>query len=153
MMSAMESASTVNARPAPDGSRFARSAPGALTLSAYAAAVVAKLRDLAPYALIELVLPGGSVMALLLWLYRGRKTTWVATGASPYVGDGMAVSRRQSPSSSAIKITAPTLIMCDTGDYRVPITQSFGLYRALVDNHVKTEFYQRWVNWLVTYLK
>jgi hypothetical protein len=39
-----------------------------------AAAVMVKLRDLAPYALIELVLPGGSVMALLLWLYRRRKT-------------------------------------------------------------------------------
>jgi hypothetical protein len=38
-----------------------------------AAAVVFKLKDLAPYALIELVLPGGSVMALLLWLYRRRK--------------------------------------------------------------------------------
>jgi hypothetical protein len=33
-----------------------------------------KLKDLAPYALIELVLPGGSVMALLLWLYRRQKT-------------------------------------------------------------------------------
>jgi hypothetical protein len=30
-------------------------------------------KALAPYALIELVLPGGSVMALLLWLYRRRK--------------------------------------------------------------------------------
>jgi hypothetical protein len=38
-----------------------------------AAAVIVKLKDLAPYALIELVLPGGSVMALLLWLYRRRK--------------------------------------------------------------------------------
>jgi hypothetical protein len=35
-----------------------------------AAAVSARLKALAPYALIELVLPGGSVMALLLWLYR-----------------------------------------------------------------------------------
>jgi dipeptidyl aminopeptidase/acylaminoacyl peptidase len=54
----------------------------------------------------------------------------------------------------------------------VPIAQSFGLYRALVDNHVKTEFYaipvgghfpadpirqmdvyERWQNWLVPYLK
>jgi len=34
------------------------------------AAVIAKLRDLAPYAAIELVLPGGSLIALLLWLYR-----------------------------------------------------------------------------------
>jgi hypothetical protein len=39
-------------------------------LRAYAAAAAAKLRDLAPYALMELVLPGGSLMALLLWLYR-----------------------------------------------------------------------------------
>jgi hypothetical protein len=39
-------------------------------LQAYAAVAVAKLRDLAPYAVMELVLPGGSLMALLLWFYR-----------------------------------------------------------------------------------
>jgi len=39
----------------------------------FAAAVIVRFRALAPYALIELVLPGGSVMALLLWLYRRRK--------------------------------------------------------------------------------
>jgi hypothetical protein len=39
----------------------------------YAAVVIVRLKVLAPYALIELVLPGGSVMALLLWLYRRRK--------------------------------------------------------------------------------
>jgi len=37
------------------------------------AGVIVRLKALAPYALIELVLPGGSVMALLLWLYRRRK--------------------------------------------------------------------------------
>jgi dipeptidyl aminopeptidase/acylaminoacyl peptidase len=102
----------------------------------------------------------------------GNVTQFAATGASPYVGDGMAINRRQSPSSAVTKITAPTLIMCDTGDFRVPIPQSFGLYRALKDNHVTTEFYaiptgghfpgdpvmqidveQRWVDWVVTYLK
>ena len=36
-------------------------------------AVISRLRDLAPYAAIELVLPGGSVIALLLWLYRRQK--------------------------------------------------------------------------------
>ena len=41
--------------------------------SSHAAAVIVRLKALAPYALIELVLPGGSVMALLLWLYRRRK--------------------------------------------------------------------------------
>jgi hypothetical protein len=41
-------------------------------LRAYAALVAAKLRQLAPYAVMELVMPGGSLMALLLWLYRRR---------------------------------------------------------------------------------
>jgi hypothetical protein len=36
----------------------------------YAAVVIVRLKAFAPYALIELILPGGSVMALLLWLYR-----------------------------------------------------------------------------------
>lgn len=42
-------------------------------LSTYAAGLFARLRDLAPYAAIELILPGGSVLALLLWLYRRQK--------------------------------------------------------------------------------
>jgi dipeptidyl aminopeptidase/acylaminoacyl peptidase len=101
----------------------------------------------------------------------GNVTQSEATGASPYVGGGMAINRRQSPSSSMATIKAPTLIMCDTGDFRVPITQSFGLYRALKDNHVETEFYaipvpghfpsdpvrqmdvyQRWVDWVQRFL-
>jgi hypothetical protein len=39
----------------------------------YAATVIVRLKALAPYALIELILPGGSMVALLLWLYRRRK--------------------------------------------------------------------------------
>ena len=52
---------------------FLRDAPkGAAprTWNAYTAAAIAKLRRLAPYVAIELVMPGGSMMALLLWLYR-----------------------------------------------------------------------------------
>jgi hypothetical protein len=41
--------------------------------SGYAAAALVRLKALAPYALIELILPGGSVIALLLWLYRRRE--------------------------------------------------------------------------------
>ena len=41
-----------------------------------------RLKALAPYALIELILPGGSVMSLLLWLYRRRKNE-VGLGQSP----------------------------------------------------------------------
>jgi len=35
---------------------------------------IALLRSLGPYAALELVLPGGSLLALLLWLYRHRST-------------------------------------------------------------------------------
>jgi hypothetical protein len=42
-------------------------------VSDYIAAIVAKLRHLAPYAAMELILPGGSLMAILLWLYRRQK--------------------------------------------------------------------------------
>jgi hypothetical protein len=63
MMSAIESMSPSNAR----------RAPVAPKMRAYTAAVVAKLRAVAPYALIELILPGGSMMVLLLWLYRRQR--------------------------------------------------------------------------------
>jgi hypothetical protein len=38
-------------------------------------AVVAKLKGMAPYVAVGLALPGGSVIALLLWLYRGQGRT------------------------------------------------------------------------------
>jgi hypothetical protein len=40
--------------------------------SGYRTPVVARLREVAPYAAI-LMLPGGSLMALGLWLYRRQK--------------------------------------------------------------------------------
>ena len=43
-------------------------------LKGHALAVAARLKVLAPYALIDFIMPGGSVMALLLWLYRRRKS-------------------------------------------------------------------------------
>lgn len=36
-------------------------------------AVWTLLKGLAPYALIELILPGGTVLAIILWLYRRRR--------------------------------------------------------------------------------
>jgi hypothetical protein len=39
-------------------------------IAARISGVVAVLKDFAPYAAVELILPGGSVVALLLWLYR-----------------------------------------------------------------------------------
>jgi len=46
-------------------------------LKTYATAIFARLREFAPYAAIELVLPGGSLMALALWLYRRQRKVTV----------------------------------------------------------------------------
>jgi hypothetical protein len=35
-------------------------------------ALLAKLKDLAPYAVVALVVPGGSLIAPFLWLHRAR---------------------------------------------------------------------------------
>ena len=48
--------------------------------------------------------------------------------------------REQAPITYAPRIKAPTLVLCDTGDQRVPITESFILYHVLRDNGVKTKF-------------
>jgi hypothetical protein len=39
-------------------------------LSVWVQKGLAGLRELGPYAVFELVLPGGTVVAVLLWLYR-----------------------------------------------------------------------------------
>jgi hypothetical protein len=71
MMSAGESTTIFTHRLLANGGRDVLWS-AARTLSSYTVAVVAKLRVLAPYAAM-LVLPGGSLMALLLWLYRRQR--------------------------------------------------------------------------------
>ena len=63
-----------------------------------------------------------------------------AIGGSPWVGDNMKLYIDQSPISMAHKITAPTLILANIGDPRVPVTQSYKLYHVLKDNGVPTKF-------------
>ena len=93
-------------------------------------------------------------------------------GGSPYTGNRMKAYLEQSPITYVDKINAPTLILSDTGDYRVPITQSYRLYHALKDRGVATQFfaypisghspadpvrmrdvYRRWVSWLDQYFR
>jgi dipeptidyl aminopeptidase/acylaminoacyl peptidase len=95
-----------------------------------------------------------------------------AFGGSPYTDPKrMQQFREQSPIYYATKIKAPTLILSDTGDFRVPITQSYQLYHVLSDNGVPTQFIaypvsghspsdpihsrdvdRRWIAWLGKYL-
>ena len=91
---------------------------------------------------------------------------------SPYVGDNIKSYREQSPISYAAHMKTPTLILSDTGDFRVTITQSYELFHALKDNGVPVRFfaypvgghfpndpvrqmdvYRRWTEWLVERLK
>ena len=91
---------------------------------------------------------------------------------SPYVGDNLKDFRAQSPITYASHMKTPTLIMHDTGDARVTVTQGYSLYRALKDNGVPVKFvafpipghapgdpvrriemYRRWVEWMDQHLK
>ncbi len=62
-------------------------------------------------------------------------------GGSPYVAGHMRAFLDQSPITYASKMKTPTLILSDVGDYRVTITQAYGLYHALKDNGVQTQFF------------
>ena len=63
-----------------------------------------------------------------------------AIGGSPWLGDNMKLYIDQSPITMANKIIAPTLILANTGDPRVPISQSYKLYHVLKDNGVTAKF-------------
>lgn len=54
-------------------------------LNAMLAAAIAKLKGVAPYVILVLVLPGGLLMALWLWQHRRRKQT-----------DGVRIERSRS---------------------------------------------------------
>ena len=53
--------------------RFAQWILASRNLGGYVTAVAGTLKGLAPYAAMELILPGGSLVAVLLWLYRRQK--------------------------------------------------------------------------------
>jgi dipeptidyl aminopeptidase/acylaminoacyl peptidase len=93
-------------------------------------------------------------------------------GGSPYTSpERMKAYMAQSPITYVANVHTPTLVMCDVGDYRVPITQSYAWYRALRDHDVVTQFIafpvgghspgdpirredlqRRWIQWLGRYL-
>jgi dipeptidyl aminopeptidase/acylaminoacyl peptidase len=92
--------------------------------------------------------------------------------ATPFSPGGDALYRTQSPITYAARAKTPTLILSDTGDFRVPYTQAFKLFRALKEAGVETSFvaipveghfpgdpvrtrevFRRWVDWLAPRLK
>ena len=61
-------------------------------------------------------------------------------GGSPWTDGREQSYQAQSPITFARRIKAPTLVMSNMEDFRVPPTQAFALYRAMKDNGVETEF-------------
>jgi dipeptidyl aminopeptidase/acylaminoacyl peptidase len=62
-------------------------------------------------------------------------------GGSPFTDPKrLQAYRDQAPITYASKIKAPTLVLHDTGDQRVPVTESFLLHHVLRDNGVETKF-------------
>src|SRR5580704_10549385 len=91
---------------------------------------------------------------------------------SPFVGDNLKDYRAQSPITYWANMKTPTLILHDTGDARVTITQSYQLFHALKNNGVEVKFfaypvaghspgdpvrqmdvYKRWADWMDQHLK
>ncbi len=60
--------------------------------------------------------------------------------APPGSAELLAQMRQHSPISYSHQIKCPTLILSTSKDRRVPVSQSYKLYHALVDNEVETEF-------------
>jgi dipeptidyl aminopeptidase/acylaminoacyl peptidase len=65
-------------------------------------------------------------------VFMGGDTPWTAAGRKHYDDE--------SPITYASRIRTPVLILSDIGDQRVPIPQSFELYRALRDTGKTVEF-------------
>ena len=103
----------------------------------------------------------------------GNVARAAAYGGSPYTDPKrLQAFIEQSPLTYAHRVRAPTLILALTGDYRVPITQSYRLYHALRDNGVPVKFIayplpghsptdpvhqrdldRRWVDWFKTHFE
>ena len=90
----------------------------------------------------------------------------------PWSEEGQKAWRDQSPIAYLHRVKTPTLILCDTGDLRVPITESYKLYHALDDAGTPVEFvaypvpghfpgdpvhirdiYRRWGDWFARWFE
>jgi dipeptidyl aminopeptidase/acylaminoacyl peptidase len=92
-------------------------------------------------------------------------------GGPPWSEKLLRLYREQSPITYVNRMTTPTLILSNTGDARVPITQSYLLFHALKDKGVPVQFaafparghapsdpnrradaYRRWIDWIDRYM-
>ena len=95
-----------------------------------------------------------------------------AITGSPWTENREAFFRSESPLTNAVTIKTPTLLLSNTGDTRVAVTQTYKLFRALQDNGIETRFvayptaghlpvgpirqhdvYRRWIEWIAEHFE
>ncbi len=117
---------------------------------------------------------GAAVTDWFDWYNMADMNTWAGfgLGGSPWLNDNAENYWRQSPMAYAHRIRTPTLILSNTGDERVTVSQSYKLYHALEDNGVEVKFIaypipghfpgdpvhqrdvrRRWIEWIEQHLK
>jgi len=117
---------------------------------------------------------GAAVTDWFDWYNMADMNTWAGFGldGSPWLNDNAMNYWRQSPMAYAHQIRTPTLILSNTGDERVTVSQSYKLYHALKDNGVEVEFVvfpvpghfpadpvhrrdlrRRWVEWIARHFE
>ncbi len=117
---------------------------------------------------------GAAVTDWFDWYNLTDMNNWAGfgLGGSPWLNNNMDNYWKQSPIAYAHQIRTPTLILSNTRDPRVTVTQSYKLYHALKDNGVAVEFiaypvdghfpgdpihqrdvWRRWIEWINKYFK
>lgn len=121
------------------------------------------------YQIWKAAVAGAAVTDWFDWYNLADLNVWsgYGLGGSPWLSDNAENYRRQSPITYAHQIKTPTLILSNTLDQRVTVTQSFKLFHNLKDNGVETKFiaypipghfpqdpvhrkdvYKRWISWI-----
>ena len=117
---------------------------------------------------------GAAVTDWFDWYSMADMNIWAGfgLGGSPWLNDNAMNYWRQSPMAYAHQIRTPTLIISNTGDERVTVSQSYKLYHALKDNGVEVKFVvypvgghfpsdpvhrrdlrRRWVEWIAEHFE
>ena len=127
----------------------------------------------AHYQVWKAAVAGAAVTDWFDWYDLADMNVWAGfgLGGSPWRNNNAMNYWRQSPMAYAHQIKTPTLILSDTGDPRVTVTQSYKLYHALKDNGTPVQFIaypvgghfppdpvhqrdvrRRWAAWIAKYL-
>jgi dipeptidyl aminopeptidase/acylaminoacyl peptidase len=116
---------------------------------------------------------GAAVTDWFDWYNMADMNIWsgYGLGGSPWINNNAENYRKQSPITYAHQIKTPTLILSNTMDQRVTVSQSYKLFHNLKDNGTEVKFiaypisghfpqdpihrkdvYKRWISWIADHL-